>query len=170
MVRSRPPVSWTWEQFVALPTETLTVDIHCVTKWSKLDTSWRGVPVRALLDQVTTSADYLTAWSDGGYTTNLAVEDVADGEDQPGFWEGWVPQSRGPVAGTAVSGRLSWQPATVRELINETPRARSIVLDLPDWPGHLADDRSAIHQRSVDLLLAGGSLKKAEEVMDARGL
>jgi DMSO/TMAO reductase YedYZ molybdopterin-dependent catalytic subunit len=74
------PVSWTWEQFVALPTETVTVDIHCVTKWSKLDTRWRGVPVQALLDRVTTSADYLTAWSDGGYTTNLAVEDVADGK------------------------------------------------------------------------------------------
>lgn len=40
----------------------------------------RGVPVQALLDQVATSASYLTAWSDGGYTTNLAVEDVADGK------------------------------------------------------------------------------------------
>jgi DMSO/TMAO reductase YedYZ molybdopterin-dependent catalytic subunit len=73
-------MSWTWEQFVALATETITVDIHCVTKWSKLDTRWRGVPVQSLLDQVTTSAHYLTAWSDGGYTTNLAVEDVADGK------------------------------------------------------------------------------------------
>jgi DMSO/TMAO reductase YedYZ molybdopterin-dependent catalytic subunit len=73
-------ISWTWEEFVALATETVTVDIHCVTKWSKLDTRWRGVPVQALLDRVTTSAGYLTAWSDGGYTTNLAVEDVADGK------------------------------------------------------------------------------------------
>jgi DMSO/TMAO reductase YedYZ molybdopterin-dependent catalytic subunit len=73
-------ISWTWEQFVALATETITVDIHCVTKWSKLDTTWRGVPVQALLDQVTTSARYLTAWSDGGYTTNLAIEDVTGGK------------------------------------------------------------------------------------------
>ncbi|HTU27796.1 MAG TPA: ferredoxin reductase [Solirubrobacteraceae bacterium] len=42
------------------------------------------------------------------------------------------------MAGTAVSGRLSWQTATVRELVTETPRTRSIVLDVPNWPGHLA--------------------------------
>jgi ferredoxin-NADP reductase len=42
------------------------------------------------------------------------------------------------VAGTAIPGRLSWQPATVAELITETPRARSIGLELPGWPGHLA--------------------------------
>ena len=37
------PLSWSWEEFTALPSETPTVDIHCVTKWSKLDTPWRGV-------------------------------------------------------------------------------------------------------------------------------
>ncbi len=74
------PASWTWEDLTALPAEDITVDIHCVTKWSKLDTSWRGVPVTRLLDRVTTAADYLTAWSDGGYTTNLAIEDVVDGQ------------------------------------------------------------------------------------------
>ena len=42
--------SWTWEEFTALPTESVTVDIHCVTKWSKFDTAWKGVPVDALLD------------------------------------------------------------------------------------------------------------------------
>ena len=73
------PVSWTWDEFRALETETFTVDIHCVTKWSKLGTTWTGVSLDALLEDVGTEADYLTAWSDGGYTTNLAVEDVADG-------------------------------------------------------------------------------------------
>jgi DMSO/TMAO reductase YedYZ molybdopterin-dependent catalytic subunit len=73
------PRSWTWEEFLALETETFTVDIHCVTKWSKLGTTWTGVPLDALLEDVGTEADYLTAWSDGGYTTNLAVEDVSDG-------------------------------------------------------------------------------------------
>jgi DMSO/TMAO reductase YedYZ molybdopterin-dependent catalytic subunit len=73
------PVSWPWEEFIALPSEATTVDIHCVTKWSKLDTSWRGVSVDTLLEAVDTSAEYLTAWSDGGYTTNLALEDVVDG-------------------------------------------------------------------------------------------
>jgi DMSO/TMAO reductase YedYZ molybdopterin-dependent catalytic subunit len=73
-------VSWPWEEFLTLPAETVTVDIHCVTKWSKLDTSWRGVSVDTLLEHVNTEAEYLTAWSDGGYTTNLALEDVVDGK------------------------------------------------------------------------------------------
>jgi DMSO/TMAO reductase YedYZ molybdopterin-dependent catalytic subunit len=73
------PVSWPWEEFLGLPAETPTVDIHCVTKWSKLDTGWKGVSVDALLEHVQTSARWLTAWSDGGYTTNLALEDVTGG-------------------------------------------------------------------------------------------
>ena len=77
--RGREP-AWTWEEFRALPSETLTVDIHCVTKWSKLDTSWRGVSVDTLLDGVETEAEYVTAWSDGGYTTNVPLEDVTGGQ------------------------------------------------------------------------------------------
>jgi len=72
--------TWTWEEFRALPTETVTKDIHCVTKWSKLDTSWTGVPVSALLEQVETAADYVLAFCDGGYTTNLPLEDLVDGK------------------------------------------------------------------------------------------
>jgi DMSO/TMAO reductase YedYZ molybdopterin-dependent catalytic subunit len=74
------PRSWTWEEFLALPAQTITVDIHCVTKWSKLDTSWVGVPVDTLLGQVVTEAEYVTIYSDGGYTTNLALEDVTGGK------------------------------------------------------------------------------------------
>jgi len=72
--------TWTWEEFLRLPQETITVDIHCVTKWSKLDTTWVGVSVDTLLDGVETEAEYLTAWSDGDYTTNLALEDVTEGK------------------------------------------------------------------------------------------
>jgi DMSO/TMAO reductase YedYZ molybdopterin-dependent catalytic subunit len=74
------PLTWTWDEFRALPSETVDVDIHCVTKWSKLDTSWRGVSIDTLLERVDTSAEYLLAWSDGGYTTNLPLEDVVDGK------------------------------------------------------------------------------------------
>jgi DMSO/TMAO reductase YedYZ molybdopterin-dependent catalytic subunit len=73
------PVTWSWKDFLALPAESITVDIHCVTKWSKLDTSWRGVSVDTLLGEVESEAEYLTVYSDGGYTTNLAREDVTDG-------------------------------------------------------------------------------------------
>ena len=65
------PISWTWDELRALPQETVTVDIHCVTKWSKLGTSWTGVSLDTLLDGVETAADYALAFCDGGYTTNI---------------------------------------------------------------------------------------------------
>jgi DMSO/TMAO reductase YedYZ molybdopterin-dependent catalytic subunit len=71
---------WTWDEFRALPSETVTKDIHCVTKWSKLDTTWEGVPVDTLLADVESSADYLVAFCDGGYTTNVPLDDVTDGK------------------------------------------------------------------------------------------
>jgi DMSO/TMAO reductase YedYZ molybdopterin-dependent catalytic subunit len=74
------PRSWTWEQFLDLPSERFTVDIHCVTKWSKLDTSWTGVSLDALLDGIDTDARYVLAFSDGDYTTNLPLADVTDGK------------------------------------------------------------------------------------------
>jgi DMSO/TMAO reductase YedYZ molybdopterin-dependent catalytic subunit len=71
--------TWTWQELLALPQETFTVDIHCVTKWSKLGTSWTGVSVDTLLDGIDTEAEYVTAFSDGGYTTNVPLEDVTGG-------------------------------------------------------------------------------------------
>src|SRR5438105_3111875 len=68
------PRSWTWDEFRALPTEQIMKDIHCVTKWSKLDTSWEGISVDTLLDGVATEAEYVAACCDGGYTTNLPLE------------------------------------------------------------------------------------------------
>jgi DMSO/TMAO reductase YedYZ molybdopterin-dependent catalytic subunit len=63
-----------------LPAEDITVDIHCVTKWSKLGTHWMGVSVDTLLDGIETSAPYVVAFSDGDYTTNLPLADVVDGQ------------------------------------------------------------------------------------------
>jgi DMSO/TMAO reductase YedYZ molybdopterin-dependent catalytic subunit len=74
------PVSWTWEEFLALPSETIKVDIHCVTKWSKLDTVWKGVSLDALLEHGETGAEYVLAFCDGGYTTNLPLADLTGGK------------------------------------------------------------------------------------------
>jgi DMSO/TMAO reductase YedYZ molybdopterin-dependent catalytic subunit len=74
------PLTWTWEEFLALPSETITVDIHCVTKWSKLDTVWKGVSLDALLEHVETGAEYVLAFCDGGYTTNLPLADLTGGK------------------------------------------------------------------------------------------
>jgi DMSO/TMAO reductase YedYZ molybdopterin-dependent catalytic subunit len=71
---------WTWAEFNALPAETITKDIHCVTKWSKLDTVWMGVSVDTLLKDVDIAAPYVMAFSDGGYTTNLPLEDITGGK------------------------------------------------------------------------------------------
>jgi len=75
---------WTWDELAALPHESVTADIHCVTKWSKLDTMWEGVSVDALLAAAAArgvkSAPYVLAKSDGGYTTNLPLADVTGGK------------------------------------------------------------------------------------------
>jgi len=75
-----PEVSWTWDEFNALPQETVTVDIHCVTKWTKLDTTWTGVSLDTILERVSPKAEYVTAWSEGGYTTNLPLADLRFGK------------------------------------------------------------------------------------------
>src|SRR6266516_6496189 len=69
--------TWTWDELRALPSEEVTVDIHCVTRWSKPDTTWQGVSVDTLLEHVEHASPYVLAFSDGGYTTNLPLEDVS---------------------------------------------------------------------------------------------
>jgi DMSO/TMAO reductase YedYZ molybdopterin-dependent catalytic subunit len=85
------PKSWTWEEFRALPAETLTTDIHCVTRWSKLDTVWEGVSLDVLLGTVSYSQKYVLAFSDGGYTTNLPVADLLGGKAWVAFSFGGAP-------------------------------------------------------------------------------
>ncbi len=71
---------WSWDEFAQLPFEEVPCDIHCVTKWSKLGTSFRGVSIDTLLEQAQPRGGYVMARSYGGYTTNLAVEDVTGGQ------------------------------------------------------------------------------------------
>jgi len=101
--------SWSWEELLALPQETVTADIHCVTQWSKLGTTWTGVSLDVLLDGVPAPAStHAVAHCEGGYTTNLPLADPARllvphlyfwksakwirglellTEDRPGYWE-----------------------------------------------------------------------------------
>jgi len=122
------PASWTWSELMALPAETVTRDIHCVTKWSKLDTSWRGVPVETLLKDVSTEASYLTAWSDGGYTTNLPLADVRDGKAWIAYeydGEALAPEHGGP-ARLLVPHLYFWKSAKW---------VRGLTLTIADEPG-----------------------------------
>jgi DMSO/TMAO reductase YedYZ molybdopterin-dependent catalytic subunit len=70
--------SWTWDQFSQISRTTLTMDIHCVTRWSKLDTTWEGVSIRTLIEQgllrLKPGAKYVLQHAEYGFTVNLPVE------------------------------------------------------------------------------------------------
>jgi DMSO/TMAO reductase YedYZ molybdopterin-dependent catalytic subunit len=93
--------SWTWAEFTSLPTETITVDIHCVTKWSKLDTIWEGVSLDTLLaDGSDRGGGHALFHSYGGYTTNLPLEDITTGKAWIAFGyegESLAPEHGGPA-------------------------------------------------------------------------
>lgn len=71
---------WDWEAFQKLPRTTLTMDVHCVTRWSKIDTSWEGVSVRTLVAEglihLRPTARYVVQHAEYGFTVNLPLEVV----------------------------------------------------------------------------------------------
>ena len=71
---------WSWDEFNLLPRTTLTMDIHCVTRWSKMDTTWEGIALRTLVEQglikLKTSAKFVMQHAEYGFTVNLPVEVV----------------------------------------------------------------------------------------------
>jgi len=66
------------DELRALPSVTVTTDIHCVTKWSKFDTTWTGVRVRDLFDRagVDPSATHVLGHAEYGYSANLPLADA----------------------------------------------------------------------------------------------
>jgi DMSO/TMAO reductase YedYZ molybdopterin-dependent catalytic subunit len=74
------PTTWDWDELHALGTEEVHTDIHCVTRWSKLATTWKGVPLDAIFDKVETEREFVMEYSYGGYTTNVPLEDLLDGK------------------------------------------------------------------------------------------
>jgi DMSO/TMAO reductase YedYZ molybdopterin-dependent catalytic subunit len=82
-------VSWTWDEFQALPHQRVTRDIHCVTKWSKFDTKWEGISIDTLLNEASTRgvarSPFAMAVCEGGYTTNVSVADLTDGKAMVAF-------------------------------------------------------------------------------------
>ena len=107
------PRSWMAAELRALPFEDVPCDIHCVTKWSMLGTSFRGVSLDVLLEAVEPLGPYAMAYSHGGYTTNLAIEDLSDGrawvvtehEGEP------LPREHGGPARLLVPHLYFWKSA-----------------------------------------------------------
>jgi DMSO/TMAO reductase YedYZ molybdopterin-dependent catalytic subunit len=122
------PLVWDWRAFQELPADQITVDIHCVTKWTKLDTMWRGVSLDTILESVDTAAEYVLATSDGGYTTNLPMEDVLGGKAWIAYeFDGapLEPEHGGP-ARLLVPHLYFWKSAKW---------IRGLTLSLDDQPG-----------------------------------
>src|SRR4051812_41432189 len=86
---------WTWAQLKLLPSERPTVDIHCVTTWSKLDTKWEGVSLDTLFESVDTSAEFALVGSYGGGTTKIPVGDLFRGGGRGVFAYQGGPPSEG---------------------------------------------------------------------------
>ncbi|HEY3506548.1 MAG TPA: sulfite oxidase-like oxidoreductase [Actinocatenispora sp.] len=120
--------TWSWAELTALPAETVTVDLHCVTKWSKLGTTWRGVSLDTLLADVETAADFVVAESYGGYTTNLPLADLLDGQSWIAYaYEGEeLAAEHGGPARLLVPHLYLWKSAKW---------VRGIRLTLDDEPG-----------------------------------
>lgn len=72
--------SWSWDEMQALGLEEINTDIHCVTRWSKLGTTWRGISLDKIFAGIETENAYVMAHSYGGYTTNVPLEDLLDGK------------------------------------------------------------------------------------------
>jgi DMSO/TMAO reductase YedYZ molybdopterin-dependent catalytic subunit len=73
-------ITWNWDQFQALGAEDVATDIHCVTRWSKLGTSWRGVSLDKVFEKVESTNKFVMAYSYGGYTTNVPLADLLGGK------------------------------------------------------------------------------------------
>ena len=84
------PIRLTWDEFRALPETMLTTDIHCVTRWSKLDTTWSGVSWRDFIEaagvRFSLDASHLMAHCENNFTTNLPL-DVLDDPETMFAWE-----------------------------------------------------------------------------------
>jgi DMSO/TMAO reductase YedYZ molybdopterin-dependent catalytic subunit len=109
------PMSWDWPAFLSLPDREFVVDISCVTKWTKLDTKWRGVSVDTLFESVELDPRgmFVVAHSYGGYTTNLSLPDVLEGRAFVAYeYDGApLPPEHGGPARLVVPHLYFWKSA-----------------------------------------------------------
>jgi DMSO/TMAO reductase YedYZ molybdopterin-dependent catalytic subunit len=114
-VGPRPVKRWSWDEFNRLPIATTTCDIHCVTRWSKLDTGWSGVSIDALLADagLEPPTPYVLARSVDGYSTNVPTQDLVGGRAMVAVaYEGRpIPGEHGGPARLLVPHLYFWKSA-----------------------------------------------------------
>jgi DMSO/TMAO reductase YedYZ molybdopterin-dependent catalytic subunit len=119
---------WDWAALQALPQDEPTVDLHCVTRWSKLATPWRGVSLDTLLADVETAADFVLIESYGGYTTNVPLEDLVDGQ-------AWIAHEYDGAPLAAAHGGPARLLVPHLYLWKSAKWVRGLTLSLEDEPG-----------------------------------
>jgi DMSO/TMAO reductase YedYZ molybdopterin-dependent catalytic subunit len=119
---------WDWAALHALAQAEPTVDLHCVTRWSKLATTWRGVALDTLLADIETAADYVVIESYGGYTTNVPLEDLLDGK-------AWIVHEYDGAPLAAEHGGPARLLVPHLYLWKSAKWVRNLTLSLQDEPG-----------------------------------
>jgi DMSO/TMAO reductase YedYZ molybdopterin-dependent catalytic subunit len=111
----RQPKRWSWVEFQQLPSQQFTVDIHCVTKWTKLDTQWEGVSIDTLFEYVDIdpNAHFVLAYSDGGYSSNMPLDEMINGKAFIAYnYSGApLPAEHGGFARLVVPALYFWKSA-----------------------------------------------------------
>jgi DMSO/TMAO reductase YedYZ molybdopterin-dependent catalytic subunit len=111
----RQPKRWSWVEFQQLPSQQFTVDIHCVTKWTKLDTQWEGVSIDTLFEYVDIdpNAHFVLAYSDGGYSSNMPLDEMINGKAFIAYnYSGApLPAEHGGFAHLVVPALYFWKSA-----------------------------------------------------------
>ncbi|KQO97033.1 sulfite oxidase-like oxidoreductase [Leifsonia sp. Leaf264] len=135
---SGEPRTWTWDQLMAEKIDDVTTDIHCVTHWTKLGTTWRGVSLDTLFADIETSQDYVMAHSYGGYTTNVPLDELLNGQAWIAFEFDGEPleAEHGGPARLIVPHLYFWKSAKW---------VRSLVMMADDEPGFWEQSGYHIH-------------------------
>ena len=107
--------TWGWPEFLDLPMITFNAGVHCVTRWSKFDTNWKGVSLDHLikLTKPTQSARFIIVHSYDGYSTNLPVKDIIDGQAMVAVEYDYteIPREHGGPARLLVPHLYFWKSA-----------------------------------------------------------
>jgi DMSO/TMAO reductase YedYZ molybdopterin-dependent catalytic subunit len=109
------PLGLSYDELKALGPQTVRADMHCVTGWTTLDNDWQGIPLRTVLDRVKPlpAAAWVIARCDGGYTSNLSLQAMADDDVLVAWGHGGQPlePDHGFPLRLVVPKRYAWKSA-----------------------------------------------------------